>query len=136
MIQFRLNRTDYEPEQTLGELTVIKEGEPEYHFKTLELPWKDNQSNISCIPKGEYPVKHRTSEKYKEHFIVENTEPRKYILIHSGNFNHHTKGCILLGTKYRDINNDGLLDVINSKLAMQVLKDICKDETEINMVIS
>ena len=33
----------------------------EYEFRTLELPWKNNKSNVSCIPKGSYKVVKRWS---------------------------------------------------------------------------
>ena len=77
---------------------------------TLELPWKDNQPNISCIPHGTYPVKPRKSPRFGDVFHVTNVEGRSHILIHSGNFagdtekglKTHVQGCILLG-KYRGV---------------------------------
>ena len=82
----------------------------EFTCFTLELPWKDNTPNISCIPKGEYEVGIRTSPRYGKIYHVREVENRSWILIHSGNFagdeskgyKTHVKGCILLG-KYHGI---------------------------------
>lgn len=74
---------------------------------TLELPWKENAKNISCIPAGEYDVTIRQSPRFGRVYWVLKVEGRTYILVHSGNWagdeelglKSHTNGCILLGTK-------------------------------------
>jgi len=38
--------------------------------QTIELPWKNNLPTISCIPEGEYFLKKRYSQKFKEHLQV------------------------------------------------------------------
>jgi len=90
---------------------------------TLELPWRENRKNISCIPIGEYEVERRTSEKYGEHFHILDVPDRSYILIHSGNFHNQIRGCVLVGEELADINKDGLPDVTNSKKTMKMLLD-------------
>ncbi len=109
--------------QTLGIMVV-----PGFDCKTLELPWINNQQEISCIPVGSYICKKRWSEKYGHHFIVEGVPGRSYILIHFGNYYTNTKGCILVGLAFTDINNDGLLDVTSSKNTMKQLYDLQPDE--------
>ena len=73
---------------------------------TLELPWRDNKANISCIPAGEYKVTRRYSPSFKrETYWIKDVPNRGYILIHSANFagdtskGWHTnlKGCVTLG---------------------------------------
>lgn len=64
---------------------------------TLELPWKDNQENISCIPDGEYPVSRRQSPKFGPCFAVDGVKSRSDILIHVGNTVEDSHGCILVG---------------------------------------
>ena len=92
---------------------------------TLELPWRDNQRNISCIPSGEYSVQIRISPKYGKVYHVKEVPNRSYILIHSGNvagdkhkgYQTNVDGCILLGSK------QGLLwgqwAVLNSRIAIR-----------------
>ena len=61
----------------------------------IELPWKENQVNISCIPEGEYQVEQRASKKFGQHLIIRNVPSRRMILIHPAN--HAMKeleGCI------------------------------------------
>ncbi len=63
---------------------------------TIELPWRDNRSNISCIPNGEYDVDWTHSLKFgRPMFILQNTAPRSGIRIHVGNL----AGDVLLGKK-------------------------------------
>ena len=117
-------------QQTEGIATIYQDcegcdGEKKvFSFYTLELPYKNNEFQISCIPKGTYNVEKRYSTKYKNHFHVLDVPNRTYILIHSGNYNTHTKGCILVGRTLTDINNDGLRDVTSSVSTLNKLNDI------------
>lgn len=62
---------------------------------TIELPWKENQKKISCIPEGRYEIVKRYSAKFKWHFILMNVPNRAYILIHPANDAlKELKGCI------------------------------------------
>ena len=111
-----LKRTVYESKQTLGEIETIFG-----KVYTLELPELNNQKKISCIPRGVYDVKIRYSEKFGQHFHIQDVPNRDYILMHSGNFYTSTNGCIIAGMGVADINNDGFKDVTNSKSAMSKL---------------
>ena len=48
---------------------------------TLELPWKENKKNISCIPEGKYELKARYSPKLQNHLEVIDVYERKLILL-------------------------------------------------------
>lgn len=93
--------------------------------QTLELPWRDNKRNISCIPSGDYDVNIRLSPKYGEIYHIQKVPNRSYILIHSGNFagdvekgfRTHVNGCILLGQK-RGIFRDQWA-VLNSRITIK-----------------
>ena len=91
------------------------------NFVTLELPWKNNQQLVSCVPAGKYNIVHRSSLKFKKHFHVLDVNNRHMILIHSGNFNYNTHGCILVGSTFVDMNKDGLLDIANSRATLDTL---------------
>lgn len=117
-----LTRIQFEKVQTLGELTLYDQsGKTVFKCKTLELPWKENKTSISCIPKGIYRANPRTTDKRGEHYHIVPTEPRKWILIHSGNYYTDIQGCILVGNAYSDINKDGYMDVLNSKVTLKKL---------------
>lgn len=122
-------RNTFTKKSTLGKL-YLNGG---LYWHTLELPYKDNQRSISCIPAGRYKVKKRSAEqssKYKyEHLIVEAVPNRKYILFHIGNYPHDTSGCILIGDTYaRDF-------IGNSKTGFTKLMQELKDYNQINLII-
>ncbi|QNF35872.1 hypothetical protein HUW51_17135 [Adhaeribacter swui] len=98
-----------------------------YNCKTLELPWLQNKSKVSCIPTGTYQVRKRNSPKYGDHFHVLDVPGRDYILIHHGNYYTDILGCILPGQNFSDINGDGLRDVTNSKNTMKMLLSLLPD---------
>ena len=63
--------------------------------KTIELPWKNNQPRVSCIPEGRYRLRRRHSPRFREHFEVIDVKDRKYILFHAGNdAGKELRGCI------------------------------------------
>lgn len=90
---------NYKKDCTMGVFTLISNDKVVFTSNTLELVDKDNQFQISCIPKGTYKVTARYSDKYKKHYILEDVENRDAILIHVGNYTKDTHGCILLGVK-------------------------------------
>lgn len=102
--------------QTLGKMFC--DG---FELHTLELDWDNNTTRTSCIPTGCYTVNNRWSEKYGNHFHVENVKDRSYILIHLGNYHRDILGCILPGIGLSDINGDGRKDVTSSGKAMKKL---------------
>ena len=64
---------------------------------SLELPWSNNQRQISCIPAGEYLCTRIKSPKFGDVFQVSNVPGRDGILIHAGNTTADSTGCILPG---------------------------------------
>ena len=98
---------------------------PGFACYTLELPWYNNQRNISCIPAGEYNVQMRVSPKYGEVYHVKEVPNRSYILIHSGNwagdktkgYKTHVNGCILLGAERGTLA--GQMAVLNSRITVK-----------------
>ena len=105
------------------------------HFDCLELNWNENIKSSSCIPAGTYNCFVRYSEKYDRHLILNGVLNRSLILIHHGNFNHNTEGCILLGEGFKDIDNDGMMDVLNSKKSIDKLMSFIKNDEVIELTI-
>ena len=62
---------------------------------SIELPWKNNESQTSCVPEGKYELTKRYSPKFKQHLLVEGVGGRDVILIHPANDAlKELKGCI------------------------------------------
>jgi len=62
---------------------------------TIELPWRNNQRRVSCIPEGRYQLKPFSSKKHPHVFEVCEVPNRDAILIHKANFAlKELLGCI------------------------------------------
>ena len=124
-------RDIFTDESTIGNLYL----NGEWMCDTLELPYRDNQRSISCIPAGQYKVRLRTAKESATrnylHLLIEDVKDRKYILVHIGNFPKDTRGCILVGIGREQDR------VKNSTLAMDLLmKEILNlGGTNINLTI-
>lgn len=82
-------------EVTFGKLTFDNGAHPDIY--TLELPFKDNLPNISCIPQGLYNAVKYSSPAHPDVWEILNVPDRSAILMHVGNYAKDSKGCILLG---------------------------------------
>lgn len=130
-----INRINYDKKQTVGRLTIVNDdNEVIFSCKTLELSWLNNATSISCIPEGNYKVRKRNSEKYGNHLHILDVPNRSYILIHQGNYYTQIRGCVLVGSKFIDINNDKQVDVIESKLTLNRLLSVI-DVNELDLEI-
>jgi hypothetical protein len=62
---------------------------------SIELPWKDNHTGVSCIPEGRYALAKRGSRKFGAHLRLMDVPGRSDILIHPANDAlQELKGCI------------------------------------------
>ena len=117
----RLRRSD---QGTLGILLY-----EEFKCYSLELPWRENQRNISCIPPGEYITEIRLSPRFGKVYWLKEVPNRSWILTHSGNwagdvnkgYKTHVNGCILLGQKRGLL--EGQLAVLNSRIMVNRFMD-------------
>jgi hypothetical protein len=110
---------EYRPHVTLGTM-VLPDGTT---IKTLEPPWLNNRSNVSCIPAGTYNcewLQRSASGKYKRCWHVTGVPGRVGILIHAGNRLAHTLGCILPGKKHGYLGGQDA--VLSSKSALNMLR--------------
>ena len=119
---------EYNNLQTLGRMVLFEGSKVILQLYTLELPDLGNQKNISCIPEGEYEVHRIYSPKFGKCFHLQDVPGRSEILIHKGNYNKDTHGCILVGMDRADINGDGVTDVIESSLAMDKLQNVITED--------
>ena len=94
-MEIHLTRT-YFPEGCNGKL----ECEGKLICNTIELPWKNNETKVSCIPEGKYFIKKRYSKKFQWHLEIINVKNRSLILFHpANNALLELNGCIAPVTK-------------------------------------
>ena len=112
----------------------------------------------TCIPEGTYDIKFRKtggfhakySERYKNaHYgmlHIQDVPNFTYILIHTGNTDEHTSGCLIVGETQQDleISKDGFIGSstvaykkMYAKVAGQLLqgKDVTIEYTTINKLL-
>lgn len=95
---------------------------------TLELPWRSNDKNVSCIPVGTYSVIKAASPRFGECFYLRDVPARSGILIHVGNSVADTRGCLLVGLDANDKN------VLHSRLAMDRLLSVLPEIFDLEVV--
>ncbi len=114
----------YFPDGTNGKL----ESEGKLICKTIELPWKMNETKVSCIPEGKYFIKKRYSKKFQWHLEVLNVKNRSLILFHpANNAFQELNGCIAPVTKF---SGPGL--GLMSRKAFSKLKNLVYPILDIN----
>ena len=113
--------------ETLSNICVFDNDELVFSCVGLELPWKNNEHQISCIPIGSYSCEKVPATPHipYDHISVMNVPNRDGICIHYGNYaagiKIDVKGCIIVGNKFADINSDNNLDIINSRITLDKL---------------
>lgn len=123
-LELTLTRYESDEEGTFGHLTCGTQ----LNLHTVELPDKNNQRNVSCIPEGVYKVVPYDSPRFGSVFLVCDVKDRSFILFHSGNFAGdaskgyitNSEGCILPGLKRGIL--EGQDAVIHSRRALEKLK--------------
>ena len=89
-MELELVRT-YHPEGTNGKILFAGC----LIVRTIELPWKDNLPQVSCIPEGRYQLAKRWNPRFNRHLQCLDVPEREAILIHPANdAMHELKGCI------------------------------------------
>lgn len=100
MIALVLTRTKRSGDGTFGHM-VLPSGRVLF---TCEEEWHDNANGISCIPVGTYTCKRTIYYKHGfPTFEVTGVPHRERILIHPGNTEEDTMGCILLGMRLDEL---------------------------------
>ena len=135
-MKIEIFRLEYEKKQTLGECAIIDNGKEIFLSKSLERADNNNQRNISCIPQGEYLCVLEYSNKFDCNlWEIKGVPNRSECKFHSANYWRDLNGCIALGDKFMDINNDGFRDVLNSKNTMKEFHKVLEKLTEIQLIV-
>jgi len=136
MKYIKIVRNWQDTNQTLGNCTVYDNGKPIFTALSLERGWRNNESNVSCVPKGKYKVVLEYSFRFKKDlWELKGVPNRSECKFHAANYWFQLNGCIALGRSLADINKDGYNDVTSSKQAMddfhRALSGISQTEVEI-----
>lgn len=88
----------------------------------LEPPWKDNRTNISCIPAGDYLCEIVQSPKYGRVYEIKNVPDRTHVLIHRLNLVKETQACVGVGEEFGILNGEPA--ILDSGKAFKELMDV------------
>lgn len=97
-------------DQTLG---ALLDGDTPFCL-TLELPWKNNANDISCIPVGSYRAVRAIYASRYTSFLLQDVPGRTGIFLHKGNFTTDSRGCIILGERFDVLVNPKTGQMVNS----------------------
>lgn len=133
-----IERYAYTPQGTFGILTV-----GDFKCFTVERPWLDNQSHVSCIPEGDYVASLFNSPKFGKVYSItggtvslfpDGKALRSTILIHPANTMDDLEGCIGLGKDHGTINSK--LGVTNSVVTIKAFMAFLGGEDNIPVSIT
>ncbi len=111
-------------DSTLGILSEMGDYGREFLCYTLEDEFREEKVSAETrIPEGTYDIKLRTTGGFNSRYLnkfgadwhrgmlhVQNVEGFEYILIHTGNTDEHTMGCLLVAdTSQQNITKDGFI---------------------------
>ena len=132
-----IERFAYTPMGTFGKLTL--DG---FECYTVERPWVNNQSKVSCIPEGEYTLIKYNTPKFGNVYAVvggtlslypDNEHQRSAILIHPANVSSDLEGCIGLGDTLGYVKSQWA--VLNSAVTLRSFMHITDGKDNIPLKI-
>jgi hypothetical protein len=139
MQRYRMERV-YLPTETLGSIYAP---DGSLVCKTMELPWKNNAQNISCIPEGVYVLKKMQPGFGRDYVYfrfmhvpgrnINRALGMSTILIHKITYVKDLQGCIGVGGRHVDLNKDGVPDMIDSGKKLQWMAENMPEEFELEI---
>jgi len=125
-----IERVSSEKNQTIGNFYLLdKRGSMIDSWFSLELPWKNNEKYVSCIPCNEYIAYKHDSPKFGATLWIQDVPNRSEILIHPANFYSDLLGCVGIGKDLKWINRDSDVDVSASRFSMKEMLDMIKEDS-------
>ena len=100
---------------------------------TLELPWYDNQNDISAIPDGTYTCYRFQSPTHGLVWELQAVPNRMYVQIHAGNTVKDTLGCILVAQYFGKLQ--GNRAILNSGNTFEQFMNVTKQSNQLNLII-
>lgn len=136
MKKFVLYRNNYIGPEILGHLMIFEDlynggSRQVFECKTIELEWKNNESQISCVPVGYYNIEFEYSPRFDEHlWELKGVPSRSEAKIHVANYYTQIQGCIAVGDMHIHINSDPFPDVRRSRYTLDRMHEIMSLETK------
>ena len=133
-----LTRLESSDQGTFGTIRIDKE-----MFYTGELPWRDNQNNISCIPAGIYECQLTMSYKFRKRlYVLMGVNNREGVRIHAANLmgdktiglKCQLSGCIALGLERGLVG--GQKAILLSTVAMRKFENLINGQNFILEIIN
>lgn len=103
---------------------------------TLELAWKNNEPQVSCIPAGQYVARRVDSSHFGDTFEVCNVPGRSHILFHGANLIKDLKGCIGLAEFYHRFEGKHGIANPSRGAAFIEFHQLMKDVQEFDLLIT
>lgn len=100
---------------------------------TLEDPWNNNAPGRSCIPAAQYSVALGQFPKWGATYQLLSVPGRTAILIHPGNTNLDTEGCILPGSSFTRMK--GYMAISASKIAYEAIMQWANGAPQFTLLI-
>ncbi len=137
-IKLKVGRFLDNGKETLSNISLVEFNAILFSCVGIELPWKNNEHNISCIRTGIFDCIKvpATANIPYEHILILNVPGRDGCCIHKVNFVSQLRGCIGVGDKHVDINGDNQLDVTNSSNTYNVLMRLLPKEFKLEITDS
>lgn len=134
----KLHRYNQDENQSLSTTVVLdQDNNPLFSSITLERGWRDNKSNVSCIPAGIYDVVLEYSPKFNmDLWEIKGVPNRSECKFHAANYWHELNGCIAPGRRVKNLNSDRYLDVTDSKNTLKDFHNALKGHTEALLVVT
>lgn len=137
----------YLPTETLG--SWYHKATRTFICKTMELPWRNNHSSsdsskASCVPEGVYLLRKQAPKEGRPYgyfrFVsvpgrrVNPLTSMSHILVHRITYVNDLLGCIGVGGRFVDLNNDGVPDMVESGKTLQWMYENLPDEFELEII--
>jgi len=125
-----VNRDSGDYNQTNGVCYIkAEDGTNIFKSESIERGWRDNESNVSCIPAGQYDLALEWSERFGQVlWEVYGVPGRSECKFHAANYARQLNGCIALGKDRMDIDGDGNCDVTSSRDTMALFHETMGSE--------
>ncbi|MEI6865804.1 DUF5675 family protein [Flavicella sp.] len=136
--EVRMHRYNQDRNQTLSSAVIINPiRQLVYSSVMLERGWRNNENRVSCLPIGIYPLVLEYSPAFKmDLWEIKESGHRSECKFHAANFWKQLNGCVAPGRRPRDLDNDGYLDVTDSKKTLADFHKALSGYTEAVLVIT